>query len=240
MLHEQRVAGIVMAPASGDVAAANLEIRQLGTPIVLFEHAGTDPNQCCISVDDVKGGRVAARHLREQGHTRIALINGPRDIAPCADRATGFMAALETDGIELSPQNQINLDAMTIAGGEEACARLLVSDEPPTAIFCTNDLMALGAEHAVLTAGRRIPDDVALVGYDDVAFASMAYVPLTTIRQPAYELGYQAATLLLDEITNAEHRHSQMTFTPTLVARASTLGTSAAMAHSEGRRIASL
>jgi LacI family transcriptional regulator len=92
-----------------------------------------------------------------------------------------------------------------IAAGEAAAKSLLGKRKSPTAIFCTNDLLALGAERAVLEGGRRLPDDVALIGYDDVPFAALAFVRLTSVRQPSYDLGHRAAELLSDEASGTSH-----------------------------------
>jgi LacI family transcriptional regulator len=224
VLEEQRVAGILMAPAGHNSSRLYYEIRRRGTPIVLLDQRPERGDQCCVAVDDIEGGRLAGRHLVELGHRRIALINGPTVIAPCVDRRAGFLAALAEVGAELKPDDDIGVGAMTIAEGEAAAARLLSRPDPPTAIFCTNDLLALGAEHAALAARLAIPHDIAIVGYDDVAFTSMAFVPLTTVRQPAYALGYRAAHLLLDEVANPDHHHEGLLFTPELVVRESTTG----------------
>jgi LacI family transcriptional regulator len=105
---------------------------------------------------------------------------------------------------------------MTISEGFEAVSKILDLPQPPTALFCTNDLLAVGAERAAVVRGLGIPDDVAIVGYDDVQFASMSQVPLTSIRQPAYDLGYRATELLFEEAAK------DMTFEPELIVRAST------------------
>ncbi len=195
-----------------------------------------------MAVDDVEGGQLAARHLSELGHTRVALINGPAEITQFQDRRKGFVNALKDAGLGLSAANEIQLDGLShdlvagIAAGETAAKRLLRRRRPPTAIFCTNDLLALGAERAVLDGGGRIPDDVALIGYDDVPFAALAFVPLTSVRQPSYELGQRAAELLLDEASGAPHRHQHITFIPELVVRQSTAGANGAHLSEIGRQ----
>ncbi len=114
---------------------------------------------------------------------------------------------------------------MTIEAGEAGMNELLAGADAPSAVFCGNDLMAIGAERAALAHGLKIPDDVAIVGYDDIRFAATSLVPLTSVRNPAYELGYQAAKLLIEEAaTMASHRHRNLLLQPTLVPRASTTG----------------
>jgi LacI family transcriptional regulator len=224
LLEEQQVAGVLMTPAGRNPSRLHDEIRRRGTPIVLLDRRSSRRDQCSVAVDDVRGGRLAGQHLMALGHTRVALINGRREIIQCADRRVGFVSALAEAGLKLAAANEIETDAMTIAAGEQATQQLLAGRRRPSAIFCTNDLMALGAEHAVLASGGQLPDDVAVVGYDDVPFAGMTFVPLTSIRQPAYELGHRAAQLLLEEASGRPHRHEHVTFTPELVVRDSTAG----------------
>ena len=228
LLEEQQVAGVLMTPAGRNPSRRHDEIRRRGTPIVLLDRRSLRRDQCSVAVDDVRGGQLAGEHLTALGHTHIALINGPGEITQCADRRTGFVSALAEAGLKLAAADEIETDAMTIAAGEAATKQLLARRRPPSAVFCTNDLMALGAEHAVLAAGGQLPDDVAVVGYDDVPFAGMAFVPLTSIRQPTYDLGFRAAQLLLEEASRKQHRHEHVTFTPELVVRDSTAGAQAA------------
>jgi LacI family transcriptional regulator len=223
LLEEQRVAGVLMTPATPSVSRLHQVVRKRGTPIVLLDRRSARRDQCSVAVDDVAGGRLAAHHLIELGHRQLALINGSHEMTQCVERRRGFVTALEESGLSLTATNEVEMDAMTIAAGEEAARKLLSRRRPPTAIFCTNDLLALGAQHAVITSGRSIPHDVAIVGYDDVAFASMAFTPLTTIRQPAYDLGYRSAELVLEEATDPQHRHQRLVFSPELVVRASTV-----------------
>jgi len=225
LLEEQRVAGVLMAPARKRASPTFEAVRSRGTPIVLVDRKSRRRDRCSVAVDDVEGGYLAGRHLVECGHRRIGLINGPRAFTQCVDRRAGFVRALEESGLTLDTKHEIEMDSMTIAAGTIAANRLLAQSTAPTALFCTNDLLALGAQRASLESGRKVPDEVAIVGYDDVPFARMAFVPLTSIRQPAYDLGYRAAQLVLEELSGEPHRHEQVTFTPELVVRASTGGT---------------
>jgi len=226
VLEEQRVAGILMAPLRGSQSRAMRAIRNRGTPIVLLDRRGSGRDQCSVSVDDIGGARMVAEHLVSLGHERIGLVNGPRTIQQCADRHAGFLNGLDKAGLSLSPSSDLEMPGMTIQDGEEAAARLLAQRWRPTAIFCTNDLLAVGAQHAFLARGVHVPDDLAIVGYDDVAFAEMSFVPLTSVRRPAYDLGYQATKLLLDESSNRlQHRHERVLFKPELIVRESTRST---------------
>lgn len=221
LLDEQRAAGVLLTPAGRRRSKLSQELHLGGMPIVLLDRRSKRKDQSSVAVDDVEGARLAARHLVGLGHRRIALINGPRSITQCADRRAGFVDELERHGAKLVARRELEMPEMTLEQGQRAAERLLSSRTPPTAVFCTNDLLALGAEHAFLAAEREVPGDIAIVGYDDVPFAAMAYVPLTTIRQPAYDIGYRAGQLVLAEAAgNGRPEHAL--FTPELVVRAST------------------
>jgi LacI family transcriptional regulator len=222
LLEEQRVAGILATRVGKGNSRVYSQMRGRGTPVVLLDRRSAIKNQCSVSVDDVAGGRLAGEHLCGLGHKRLALVNGPRDWSQCADRRKGYLAAAGAAGAKLQASADVEVEKMTIAAGEEAAAKILAAKARPSGIFCTNDLLALGVEHALIAAGFRVPEDFAIVGYDDVAFATMAFVPITSVRQPAYELGHRAAQLLLSEAGEEKHRHEQVVFEPELVVRAST------------------
>ncbi len=222
LLEEQRVAGILATQVGTGNSRVYSRMRKNGTPVVMLDRRSATKDQCSVSVDDVAGGRLAGEHLCELGHKRLALVNGPHDWSQCADRRKGFLAAADAAGAQLLAGADIEVEQMTISAGEEAVRELLAGDDAPTGIFCTNDLLALGVEHALIAAGHRVPDDFAIVGYDDVAFATMAFVPLTSVRQPAYELGRRAAEQLLNEADDQAHKHERIVFEPELVVRAST------------------
>jgi LacI family transcriptional regulator len=222
LLEEQRVAGILATRVGKGNSRIYTQMRQRGTPVVMLDRRSATKNQCSVSVDDVAGGRLAGEHLCGLGHKRLALVNGPRDWSQCADRREGFLAAAEACGAKLLADTDVEVEKMTIAAGEEAAGAILAAKRRPSAVFCANDLLALGLEHALIAAGFRVPEDFAIVGYDDVAFATMAFVPITSVRQPAYELGHRAAQQLLSEASDEQHKHEQVVFEPELVVRAST------------------
>jgi LacI family transcriptional regulator len=151
------------------------------------------------------GGYDAVRHLLERGHRRIGLIAGPP--VPGGDgtggarlaKAGGYLQALEEAGIPAEPALMVQGD-YTREGGQAAMCRLLDLDTPPTAVFAGNDLMAIGALHAARAAGRRVPEDGAIVGYDDIPEAAVTSPTLTTIAVPKYEMGRAAGELLLERI----------------------------------------
>ncbi|MFG1946622.1 LacI family DNA-binding transcriptional regulator [Nonomuraea sp. NPDC048826] len=220
-LEQQRVLGVLITP----VDAASPRLAQLtarGTPVVLVDSAAAGP-QCSVAVDDRLGGRLAAAHLVERGHRRIAFVGGPLSIKQVADRRDGASAAVAAAG-EGAELVDFEITSLGVAAGRAAGERLAALPEAqrPTAAFCANDLLALGFLQAMSLRGLRVPDDVAIVGYDDIDFAAAAAVPLSSVRQPRELLGRTAIELLLEEVTAAdEHRHRQVIFQPDLVVRES-------------------
>ena len=200
-------------------------LREQGVPVVLVDRAPQDGHDwCTVGVDDVSGGELAISHLLESGHRKIAFIGGPLEIPQVTDRLTGARRAMETAGLSADGLSLIQTDALTIADGRRAGERLLGLPRSgrPTSVFCANDLLALGLLQHLVQLGVRVPDDVAIVGYDDIEYAAAAAVPLTTLAQPRQLLGRTAARLLMDEAERGDdHHHEHVVFQPELVARAS-------------------
>ncbi|MDQ8703995.1 LacI family DNA-binding transcriptional regulator [Streptomyces sp. LHD-70] len=223
---EQRVRGVLLTPA--DATGRNIEnFRRTGIPFVLVDRVAQDAEECSVSVDDVTGGTLAVRHLLEAGHRSIAYVSGSETLNQVRDRRTGALAALREAGHGPEALRELSGDRLDVAAGRDAGSRLLGMADRPTAVFCANDLLALGVLQAMYAAGLRVPEDVAIVGYDDIEFASAAAVPLTSVRQPAVAMGTLAAELLLEEIDalgrDEPHRHRNVVLQPELVVRRSTL-----------------
>ncbi|MCX4825299.1 LacI family transcriptional regulator [Streptomyces sp. NBC_01142] len=227
LFSEQRVRGVLVTPA--DTTGRNLDaFRRQGIPFVFVDRLVPRADACSVSVDDVTGGALAGRHLLEQGHGHIVYVSGPLQLAQCQDRRTGVLQALARAGLPEDRLRVLEAQRLDVAAGRDAAARLLGMSPRPTAVFCANDLLALGVLQALFAAGASVPDDIALVGYDDIEFAAAATVPLTSVRQPAARMGRLAAELLIDETgeTGAEtvaHRHEQIVLQPELVVRGSSL-----------------
>jgi LacI family transcriptional regulator len=222
VLEEQRVRGILITPVHGRSPELR-RIRDRGTPVVLLDRPGSAA-QCSVAVDDRRGGEIAVSYLLGLGHRSIALVNGPTAIRQCADRRWGAYRAVEQAGLDPSKViTEVPVPAMNPRGGAAAADDLLGdAHTKPTAVFCANDMLALGLLRGLNQAGVSVPGDLAVVGYDDIEFAADAAVPLTSVRQPKYQLGRAAAELLLDEADRpAEHEHRRIVFTPELVVRAS-------------------
>jgi len=219
-LEQQRVLGILITPFESN----NPSLRSLtakGIPVVLVDRAANG-GHCSVSVDDRLGGRLAGEHLIERGHRRIAFIGGPLRVQQVADRLVGVTNAVEAaSGVVLET---VEVEGMKPADGREVGERIARRPRRsrPTAVFCANDLLALGFLQAMAAEGLRVPQDMAIVGYDDIAFAATAAVPLSSVRQPAALLGRTAIELLQEEVEAADrHRHRQVIFQPDLVVRES-------------------
>ncbi|WP_258341814.1 LacI family DNA-binding transcriptional regulator [Saccharopolyspora gregorii] len=220
---EQRVRGVLVTPS--DVSGANLDsLRRQGIPSVLVDRKVDSGQACSVAVDDVAGGALAVRHLLERGHRSIGFVTGPGSLTQCLDRRTGARTALHEHGLDDDALGVLEVPALDVASGRDAGARLLGLPTRPSAVFCANDLLALGLLQALFAAGVRVPEDIALVGYDDIEFAAAAAVPLTSVRQPAFRIGRKAAELVLAESDpGAEHTHQQVIYEPELVVRRSSL-----------------
>src|SRR5260221_1925983 len=222
-LEEQRVAGILIVPVE-DKANYARPLRRSGTSLVLLDRVSHEANTCSVSVDDVYGGELAGRHLSAGAHQRIAYIHGPFTSIQYVDRLSGLRRAVRE--AKLDPDRAIvPLAAETDnAHAGAACVEAFLKlAERPTAIFCGNDYLAMGVMYELARHQVMVRHDVALIGYDAIDLAPMLAVPLTTIRQPKYDLGFAATELLLDEIVNKEtHTHRQIVFRPELIVREST------------------
>ena len=171
------------------------------------------------------GGDLAVSHLLAGGHVRIAYIGGPPTIRQVADRREGSLRALARSGRPPEDLQVIDAGALNVAGGQKAGAEIaaLPTGSRPTAVFCANDLIALGVLQEMTRNRIRVPEDISIVGYDDIDFAAAAAVPLTSVRQPRQQLGRTAARMLLDEAAADDaHQHHQVIFEPELVVRQST------------------
>jgi LacI family transcriptional regulator len=221
MLEEHRVQGILITPVAGDTERLDW-LQRRGTPVVLVDRRSPAGGQCSVSVDDVLGGDLAVSHLLAGGHERIVYIGGPASLRQVADRCDGAARALRNAGRDPATLTTVDTCALNVAGGREAGTVItqLPADCRPTAAFCANDLVALGLLQEMTSRGIRVPEDLAIVGYDDIEFAAAAAVPLTSVRQPRQQLGQTAAQLLLEEATaTGAHKHRQVIFQPELVVR---------------------
>ncbi len=222
---EQRVRGVLLTPA--DATGRNIEaFRRHRIPFVLVDRVAEGTTECSVSVDDVMGGALAVRHLVDAGHRSVAYVSGPPDLHQVRDRRQGALNALAEAGLAPETLRELPTEHLTVSAGRDAGARILGLADRPTAVFCANDLLALGVLQSMYAAGVRVPEDIAIVGYDDIEFAAAAVVPLTSVRQPAVTMGAMAAELLLEETESesaADHEHRRVVLQPELVVRRSSL-----------------
>lgn len=220
LFQEQRVNGVLLTPASDDLAAVH-RFAAGGTPVILVDREVEEGVLPSVSVDDVEGGRLAAEHLLSAGRRRIAFVGGPRSVQQVADRLRGVQAAVADHpdaALEIIEQSALTV-LQGRAAGEAIAAR--PAGSRPDAVFAANDLLAVGLLQAFsFVSGIRVPDDIAMVGYDDIDFASATIVPLSSVRQPARLLGWTGVDLLLKELDGVEHDR-RVRFQPELVVRES-------------------
>lgn len=217
MLAGQRVRGVLLSPVSVDSLS-----EPLSFPVVLLDYAGSS-EMCSVAVDDVRGGRLAAEHLIGLGHRRIAFVGDAPHFRQHADRLKGARDAIAGAGLDpVEVVTQIGVSRIDSIGGAEVTGELL-SGEEVTAVFCANDALAFGVYRGLAQRGIHVPSAMSLMGYDDVDVAVDWIVPLTSVRQPAAEIGRRATELLLEHTaTDRPHTHQQMILQPELVARHST------------------
>jgi LacI family transcriptional regulator len=223
LFEEQQVRGVLISPY-GDIQPRLERLRSRGIHAVLVDRFSGDGRFSSVSVDSVVGGRMAVEHLIETGRRRIAFVGGPFEVRQVIDRLAGARVAVEnsTAPVEIEV---IATAALTVAEGAAAGARLLERPrhEWPDALFAANDLLALGLLQGLVVDGRMlVPHEIALIGFDDIAFAAAAAVPLSSMRQPSAMIGRTALRILLEETTDPDLIPRQTVFLPELIVRAST------------------
>jgi LacI family transcriptional regulator len=218
-LQQLRVQGVLITPVDSSSAMLT-RLAEQGIPVVFVDRASRARGRCSVGVDDVLGGQLVGEHLLVQGHRHVGFLGGPPSLRQVSDRMKGLRSVLDDARVKVT---LVPTAALSIEEGQRAVSDLLRKRaKPPTALFCANDLLALGALQVLTREGVRVPDDMALVGYDDIIYAAAAAVPLTSVRQPRADLGRTAASLLMDEINAPEeHKHQHIQFAPELVVRAS-------------------
>lgn len=225
LFREQRVNGVLITPASDDTDKLR-RVQDSGIPVVLVDREVPGSTFCSVSVDDVEGGFLAARHLLQIGRRRLAFVGGPEGIAQVAQRLEGARRAVAE--VADATLEVIRMPALTVLHGRAAGEEIATRDagERPDAVFAANDLLAVGMLQALtLLRTIRVPEDIALVGYDDIDFAMAAVVPLTSVRQPAQLIGRTAVELLLRSISDPDGNHERrVRFRPELIVRQSTAG----------------
>ncbi len=194
-----RVEGILIAPVSDRSREHLRRLERFGVPFVLIDRTVRGVDSDAVVGDSAAGAQQLVEHLISLGHRRIGLIVESDDVSTARDRRRGYEAALQAAGIPLEPA--LVADAsVDPSGGFDGVRRLLELESPPTAVFTVNNLVALGAIEGVRAAGLEVPDDVALVCFDDIEYASRLYPFLTAMEQPAETFGTLGTQLLLERI----------------------------------------
>jgi DNA-binding LacI/PurR family transcriptional regulator len=198
MLRSKRVDGVIVT-SSRVGALYQKHLERIGVPVVLLNNHSEQSGRYTFSVtvDNQHGGHLATQHLIELGHRRIAYVNGPAYISSSEGRLTGYRQALIEAGIPPELDWVMPGTGRTEAG-EQAFRALTALAEPPTAVFCYNDVTAIGLLRAAREAGLSVPQDLSVVGFDDIPFASYLHPALTTVAQPKFEMGKQAMQMALE------------------------------------------
>jgi LacI family transcriptional regulator len=216
MLIQKGVDGVLFVPAvSGEEA---IEIAQLHhIPVVVLDRRTTIENVDSIRCDSVQGAKELAIHLSDQGHSQFAILAGPKGNPSSDDRIKGFLSAL---------QSEVDLEVLhgrfTVDEGARMMASVLQMSPRPTAVFATNNFIAIGAVNEVRRSGLRIPDDLSVVGFDDLPAHLITFPFLTVASQPAYEMGAEAARILLGRIKDAQTPFVHEILPTSLIIRSST------------------
>jgi len=225
LFEEQRVQGVFLAPID-DLTDRLKQLRQHRIAPVLVQRRVSLDDFCSVAGDDEHGGYLAVKHLLDIGRRRIAFVGGPVSIIGIEDRLTGARRAV--DEVSDATLEVIDTAELTVGVGRSVGEQILDRDRSrrPDGMFTANDLVALGLIQAfVMSHSIRIPDEIALIGYDDIAFATAAVVPLSTIRQPGAMFGVMGVSLIQEEVDSpGGHTHRQVLFQPELVIRESTAG----------------
>lgn len=221
LFEELRVRGVLLSPV-GDPAPRLRQMRDRGIATVLVDRESSDSTFSSVSVDDIAGGALAAAHLIASGRTRLAFVGGPVEIRQVSDRLAG--ARLEVQKHPGVTLEVVTVDALTVPEGRRAGEGIVgraVRDRPD-AVFAANDLLAIGLLQSLFIRGRlAVPEEIALVGYDDIQFASASVVPLTSVRQPSHLIGDTAVKILLEEAEEPDREARRILYQPELVVRAS-------------------
>ncbi len=195
----KQVDGLILTPSNpkGELIASLLDDN---FPIVLLYSTVKTGPICAVGIDNYKGGYAACRHLVDLGHRRIAMIAGKFSISDRSfHRWHGYKKCLADHGIPYDSSLLVQTE-YSLTGGRECLKTIMASDPPPTAVFCSNDYLAIGAMKGARELGASIPHDLSIIGFDDIPIASYVSPGLTTIRQPAYEMGKIGAQILFDQI----------------------------------------
>ncbi len=222
-LLERRVDGGIFT--SGMIQSEHiLRLKEEGIPIVLIEKFIKDPDIPGVLIDNVSAAKKAVKYLIELGHRDIGFISAPVEIIPLKDRLEGYERALHENMIPYSSSNvhiKDNIGRESVRDGYQLMQRIIRQRNYPRAFFIVSDTLAIGAMKAIRDFGMKVPDDIAIVGFDDIEMASFCEPPLTTMAQPKYEMGVKGMELLIKEMSGVRLRKKEIELEVELVVRES-------------------
>ncbi|CAM4525333.1 LacI family DNA-binding transcriptional regulator [Paenibacillus xylanexedens] len=219
LLQQKRVDGMMIGTGI-DNAEILSPLLQQSIPIALIARHMPSLSVHTVTIDDILGGALAAEHLLELGHTRLAVLSEPSKVSSSQERVRGFRETLIKAGYTLEP-NQIRESAADLSSAKKEALLLLGEKDHPTGLFCCNDIQAIGALQAAKELGLRVPEDVSIIGFDNTILASVTSPPLTTVAQPIEELGHRAVDLLIEELKDEQKEPQKIVLKPELVIRES-------------------
>jgi len=214
----ERVAGLIIAPTIGDEDYA--ELRRAGMPLILLDRRSDYFETDAVTIDNVGGAFLAVKHLIDLGCQRIGMIGGSPHLSTGRERYEGYRKAHSAAGLKVD-ERLIKVGNFRTDGGYRLAQELLDASAPPQALFVANNLMTLGALRALRERGVRLPEDMALVGFDDMPWASELCPPLTVVSQPTYEMGQETVLLLVRRLAHPDAPARTVTLQPRLVIRES-------------------
>lgn len=215
----EKVSGAIIVPTTGNLDFFQ-DLVEDGFPMVMVDRKPKNLKIDSVSLNNKKGSYEAVKKLIDNGHKRIGVVGGIKGLSNTEERLAGYFQALEEAGIERIDDLIVYGDYVE-SGGRRAIDKFMSLDVPPTAIFSTNNLMTLGCIKELYKRKLSIPDDVAIIGFDDSTWAEALIPPLSTVKQPGYELGVNAAELLIKRLRNGDSNTIDVVLNPELVIRES-------------------
>lgn len=219
VLLSKQVDGLILI-SSGNRSDPVQHILEAGVPVVVVDREVGDLPVDQVLVDNEQGGYLAGQYLTQLGHQRIGCIAGPSDITPSARRMNGFRRALQEHGIDLIPEAIVRGEGR-YTDGAAAMRELIERNLDITAVFAYNDMMAIGALSSIRRASLQVPDDISIIGFDNIVEASAIVPALTTVAQPVAEIGRVTVQLLLDQIRQPKTTRTPVVLPTTLIERES-------------------
>ena len=221
IFRDYMVEGIVLVPVPGKKMIINKKLKDISLPYVFVDEY-IHPKANFVVTDDVEGGMLATSHLISLGHKRIAHFSGPLENSSASARLTGYKNALEEAGLNFNKRLLFQSD-FTIKSGIGCAGKLLNNNISATAIFCANDAAAVGCMKLLLSRGIKIPQDIAIVGYGNLNYSDFLKIPLTTISQPAGDMGRFSANMLFEIIEGKRKNKKQIFLKTELIVRESSV-----------------